>query len=457
MDGKFRPATTRVAAVAGASLIAAAGWLLLAGNIAGPELAPELARASRAALRIPTGSPQLVAARPLPEMAEVADGQMDGMLCQWLPASAAMSAPWQAQGGAGSAAKDASGNLDRLPLRVIRDTYPTYSAIALDTNSNELYMQDENLYGYKVFNRLDNTPPNAAFTEPKRMVSGVETRMEYNCGLYVDPMTGDVYSVNNDTLNTMSVFPRNAEGNVKPMRALTTPHGTWGIAVDEADQELFMTVEHDNSVVVFRKMAEGDEKPMRELKGDKTLLADPHGIALDTKNNLLYVSNHGNTKTDGVVGSGRFYPPSITVYPLKATGEVAPLRVIQGPKTQLNWPAAMSMDSERGELYVANDAGDSLLVFRASDNGDVAPIRVVKGPRTGIKNPTGVFVDLKNQEVWLSNMGNHRATVYSLTANGNAAPLRTIRSAPEDKMAQAIGNPGAVGYDTKREEILVPN
>jgi len=64
---------------------------------------------------------------------------------------------------------------------------------------------------------------------------------------------------------------------------------------------------------------------------------------------------------------------------------------------------------------------------------------------------------LKNQEVWLSNMGNHRATVYPLSASGNVAPLRTIRSAPEDKMAQAIGNPGAVGYDTKREEILVPN
>ena len=54
-------------------------------------------------------------------------------------------------------------------------------------------------------------------------------------------------------------------------------------------------------------------------------------------------------------------------------------------------------------------------------------------------------------------MGNHRATVYSLTANGNVAPLRTIRSAPEDKLAQAIGNPGAVAYDSKRDEILVPN
>ena len=39
----------------------------------------------------------------------------------------------------------------------------------------------------------------------------------------------------------------------------------------------------------------------------------------------------------------------------------------------------------------------------------------------------------------------------------DVAPKRVIRSAPEEKIAQAIGNPGAVGYDSKREEILVPN
>jgi len=54
-------------------------------------------------------------------------------------------------------------------------------------------------------------------------------------------------------------------------------------------------------------------------------------------------------------------------------------------------------------------------------------------------------------------MGNHSATVYSAQASGDVAPLRTIRSAPLGMRALAIGNPGAVGYDSKREEILVPN
>ena len=145
------------------------------------------------------------------------------------------------------------------------------------------------------------------------------------------------------------------------------------------------------------------------------------------------------------------------MYPLKASGDTAPLRVIEGPKTQLNWPALLYYDQERGDLYVANDVDNSILVFRRDDRGDVAPSRVIKGPKTGLMNPTGIFLDTKNDELWVSNMGNHSATVFRRTASGDAAPLRTIRSAPIGKTAQMIGNPGGVGYDTKREEILVPN
>ena len=106
---------------------------------------------------------------------------------------------------------------------------------------------------------------------------------------------------------------------------------------------------------------------------------------------------------------------------------------------------------------MANDADDSVLVFRITDNGDVAPTRVIKGDRARIKNPTGLTVDQRNNEVWVSNMGNYTISVFPVTAGGNVAPLRTIRGGPQDRVALMIGNPGAVGYDKKRQEILVPN
>ena len=142
---------------------------------------------------------------------------------------------------------------------------------------------------------------------------------------------------------------------------------------------------------------------------------------------------------------------------MDTNGDVAPMRVIQGPKTQLDWPGAMSIDPANGDLYVANDVGQSLLVFHANDKGDVAPYRVIKGPKTHLSYPSGVFVDAKNKEVWASNLGNSSATVYPLTANGDVAPLRIIRGADENKVSLKFGKTQALAYDSKRDELLVPN
>lgn len=449
-----RLATYVVFVLGGIALTAA--WLLFAR-----DAGPVGVNSASAVLRKATGYPQLVSVDPIPE----APGMADGETCQWIPASAgnkliAVSRlePLSAAASGDSAAETRTAiNADRAPVRVIRDSYATYSAVGVDINTNEVFLQDENLFGIKVFNRLDNTPPTAAFTEPKRVLGGLSTKMEFNCALYVDPRSGDLYSVNNDSVDEMVIFSREAEGNVAPKRELRTPHGTYGIAVNEELQELYLTVQHDNSVVVYRKTAQGDDKPLRELVGDRTHLGDPHGVAVDTKSKLLFVSNHGNASKKGVPGSGRFGPPSITIFPLNASGDTAPLRVIEGPKTQLDWPAAMEADPDNGEVYVANDGGDSVLVFRETDNGDVAPIRIIKGATSGVKNPTGLFLDRKNQELWVSNMGNHSVKVFARAADGDSAPLRTIRSSPEDKGALIIGNPGSVGYDSKRDQILVPN
>ena len=403
----------------------------------------------------PTGEAQLVSVEPLPGTGEE--------MCPWVPASseaplAAFLEQEKAAARAGSPADaDSSIMLERPPVRSIRDSFPTYSAVAVDSKNKEIVLQDENLFQIMVYDRMANTPAKATMTEPKRVISGPEPKMEFNCDLYVDPKSGDIYSINNDTLDSMVVFSRNAKGNVKPDRILHTPHGTYGIAVDEEAQEVFLTVQHENSVVVYRKGAEGEEKPLRALEGAHVRLADPHGIAIDTKNKLMFVANQGSWKMRKSPGSGKFVPPSINVYPLDAKGDTAPLRVIEGPNTQLNWPAHLYMDEKRGELYVANDAGDGILVFREPDNGDVAPTRVLKGPKTQIKNPTGVFVDMENNELVVANMGNHRATVYPRTATGDTPPLRAIRSGPEGVPALQIGNPGAVAFDTKREQIIVPN
>ena len=209
-------------------------------------------------------------------------------------------------------------------------------------------------------------------TEPKRVIQGRETRIEYNNGLYIDPDNGDSYSVESDTGDQMVVFGRDADGNVAPKRILYIPHRSYSLAVDEARDELYITVEYPPQVVVYRKEAALNEQPLRRIRGDATLMATPHGIAIDEKNQLLFVNNWGHTVSfdgspvrsaccrnqevpAGNPGTGHYVPPSITVYPLDAEGAVAPLRVIQGDRTGFNWPGNMKVDQDTGDLYLAND------------------------------------------------------------------------------------------------------
>jgi 6-phosphogluconolactonase (cycloisomerase 2 family) len=360
---------------------------------------------------------------------------------------------------AARAAAPAGAGRTLSPLRVIRDQDPGYSAIAVDLLTNEVIMQDNNLWSYRVFNRTDNTPPGAKFTEPKRVVMGDKTQLQFNNGLYVDPKTSEIYSVESDTGDKMVVFPNNADGNVAPKRMLHSPHRVYNIAADESMAELYVTVEFPPEVIVYRKDAFGEEKPLRRIRGDHTGLDAPHGIAVDEKNRLLFVNTWGHASNFRVKGTGAFYPPAIKVFSLDADGDTPPLRVITGGKTQLNWPAAMKLNPDTGDLYVANDIGQSLLVFAnvASAQGDAAPVRVIKGSRTKLAYPTGVALDRKNQEVWVSNLGSSSATVYPLMANGDVAPLRVIRSAPTNKKSLNFGRTAAVAYDSKREQILVPN
>jgi DNA-binding beta-propeller fold protein YncE len=347
--------------------------------------------------------------------------------------------------------------INRPPARMIRDTYPIYSSVAVDPVRDEVVLQDTNLFSIKVFNRLENTPPTATAAVPKRVIIGPDTKNEYNNGLYVDLGNGETYSVAMDTADAIFTFRGGAEGNTEPMRQLNIPHRGFQVTIDEERKELYSTNQYPPRLLVFRKGAADDEKPLRVIEGPRTGLADVHGVAVDSQRKLVFVGNWGNSSNYKVAGSGKHLPPSITVYSTDANGDAAPLRTIQGPKTQLNWMGAFSLDPATGNLWVANDVGNSILVFRGTDNGDVAPMTVIKGDRTGLDHPAGISLDTKNKEVWVSNMGNSTATAYALTATGNAAPIRTIRSGPIGWKSLKFGKPQVVAYDSKREEYLVPN
>ena len=132
--------------------------------------------------------------------------------------------------------------IERSPLRFIKDPNPSFSAVAVDSDSNMLVVSDENLFRIMEYDRRDNTPPKARLTEPKRVISGTNTKAEMICGVYIDPKTKEIYALNGDTQNWMPIFSTDARGNAAPSRALNVPGHPFQMAVDEEKQLIYMTI-----------------------------------------------------------------------------------------------------------------------------------------------------------------------------------------------------------------------
>jgi hypothetical protein len=69
----------------------------------------------------------------------------------------------------------------------------------------------------------------------------------------------------------------------------------------------------------------------------------------------------------------------------------------------------------------------------------------------------GVSIDAKSGEIWVANFADHSAVVFDREAAGDVPPRRIIRNAPEGTPTGGFGNPMSMSFDTKRGEILVPN
>jgi len=349
---------------------------------------------------------------------------------------------------------------DCLPSTELHDPYPEFNGIAIDPKGGIVVMSDTNLKSALVYPLNVKAPPSDSdITTPLHWVKGPNTFLSFAAGVAVDPVRHEFYTTENDVGDDVAAFPYGANGNFKS-RVLAVPHGSYGIALSQRYKQMAVAIQHNAQIIFFRLQAHGVEPPVREIRGPHTGLADPHGVVWDEQHGEIFVSNYGNWNQGywdpDYSGGGHYYPPSIRVFKDDGKGDITPVRVISGPKTQFNWPTGIAIDEAHNELYVANEAGNQVLVFPRDANGNVAPIRVLSGPATQIRQPMGVAYDSVRHQLWVANFG-HTAEVFDNGAEGDATPVRVIRNAPAGTMAAGFGNPMALAYDSKRDQLLVPN
>jgi len=98
--------------------------------------------------------------------------------------------------------------------------------------------------------------------------------------------------------------------------------------------------------------------------------------------------------SDGTLYVTNVWGSSITEYKHGATGNVAPIREISGPKTGLDQSYGLAV-SPNGTVFVTTDSGSgsgTVRAFLPNANGNVAPFIKIAGKKTKIYQPFGIAI-----------------------------------------------------------------
>jgi DNA-binding beta-propeller fold protein YncE len=212
------------------------------------------------------------------------------------------------------------------------------------------------------------------------------------------------------------------------------------IRYNPVSDEIVVPNPFSNAILTFRGGADGQEAPVRVIQGPNTQLAGPDRLALDVVNREIFVPNRG----------------SVTVYPLDANGDVPPKRVISGPDTQLGGDS-IAVDPLNNLLAVTG-RDSAILVFDRLASGNARPLRVIRGPNTQIDRINQMTIYPEGKLVVVAMPGRQGdmepprvfVGMWSLDDNGDVPPKWTIMG---DRTT--LKKPFAVALNPEHKEIYV--
>ena len=193
------------------------------------------------------------------------------------------------------------------------------------------------------------------------------------------------------------------------------------VAFDEKNDEIVVPNPFAEAVLFFRGNASGDEAPIRTIQGPKTLLQDNDELTIDSVNGEVIVPTR----------------QAILVFSRLANGDVAPLRIIGGPKTKINKARGIVVDPVNNIIAIGNRDPQGILIFNRTDQGDVTPRTIITGPKTGIYATKGFTVNPTRKELIATveargvqvsrNVGESFVGVWNYSDNGDVPPKAILK------------------------------
>ena len=237
----------------------------------------------------------------------------------------------------------------------------------------------------------------------------------------------------NPFLGSVNYYPEGANGNVPPTGEIvgskTQLTQVGGVVVDQ-NGVIYVANNDTNTIVGFPPYSDGNVAPSIVIGGANTGLASPFGLAIDGAGNL-YVANCAVNCYPGP-------QPSVEEFAAGSNGNVWPLRVITGSRTQLGETEGIAVD-KRGYIYVSNADEGKVTVFRPRARGNAGLIRTITGGASRIDQPDGIAVD--DRSLYVANWGDGLITRFNKEAGGDVPPEAVLHIGwqPNPSNPQALG------------------
>jgi len=241
----------------------------------------------------------------------------------------------------------------------------------------------------------------------------------------------------------IAAFARLAEGGAEPARriegqAAQLSRTMHGIAYDEIHDEIVVPQQFSQAILTFRGDANGEEAPIRRIQGPRTQLRRPDRVAVDAVHNEIFISDGG----------------AVLVFPRDGDGDIAPIRRIRGPNTQLDTGGggapAIAVEPVNDVLVLLVTEG-RILIFNRTDDGNVKPRAVISGPKTSLgggSRTVTVYGGVILAHVGGRGRGGTFIGVWSIHDNGDIPPRWRFG----EGLLQA---PRGLTVDAKNKSVIV--
>jgi hypothetical protein len=276
---------------------------------------------------------------------------------------------------------------------------------------------------------------------PTRLLGGPAALLQNANHLVYEP-SEDVLYISDFFGQAIRVFAFSAQGNVPPLRSFNGPFlgQPRELVVLPAHQEI-VVIAFTSWVATYDQFASGTVAYLRLIPwgggpGGLTQLNNPNGLAYWPPTDEIYV---GESDTNG---------GKILVFPRTASGQVAPSRVISGTNTQLGgWIMGLAVHPSLPELYALAGVSGSpntarIVTFPVSATGNATPTRVIAGGATLLEEVHSLDYDARRDELVVlakaQGGGTPAVLRFPRTAQGDVAPIGNL-SGPSTGLADIGG------------------